>query len=111
MSDGSNFPQLDPTVTLATIADFSKRLGVVKNNLRKEVLAPRPIKAAPSFMSSQVAELCGIDKVYAGKEQAGSITKDAVNFTVKLKSAVLTEAQEEQIRNFIRELFDDAPRS
>lgn len=62
MSDGSNFPQLDPTVTLASIADFSKRLGVVKNNLRKEVLAPRPIKVAPSFTSSQVAELCGIDR-------------------------------------------------
>lgn len=63
-------------------------------------------KEAPAIGGSR-----DIHKVYAGKEQAGSITKDAVNFTVKLKSAVLTEAQEEQIRNLIRELFDDAPRS
>lgn len=47
-----------------------------------------------------------IRKVYAGKAQAGSITKDAVNFTVKLKSAVLTAAQEERIRTLINELFD-----
>ncbi|KVP96532.1 chromosome partitioning protein ParB [Burkholderia ubonensis] len=48
-----------------------------------------------------------IHKVYAGKAQAGSITKDAVNFTVKLKSAVLTAAQEERIRKLIGELFDE----
>lgn len=47
-----------------------------------------------------------IRKVYAGKSQAGSITKDAVNFTVKLKSTVITAAQEERIRALIDELFD-----
>ncbi|WP_316157511.1 ParB/RepB/Spo0J family partition protein [Cupriavidus sp. BIC8F] len=50
-----------------------------------------------------------IHKVYAGKTQAGSITKDSVSFTVKLKSAVLTAAQEERIRTVINELFDGGP--
>ncbi|MCC8397476.1 ParB/RepB/Spo0J family partition protein [Paraburkholderia sp. MMS20-SJTR3] len=52
-----------------------------------------------------------IHKVYAGKAHAGSITKDSVSFTVKLKSAILTEAQEERIRSVINELFGDIPRS
>ncbi|WP_455289757.1 ParB/RepB/Spo0J family partition protein [Cupriavidus necator] len=52
-----------------------------------------------------------IHKVYAGKSQAGSITKDAVHFTVKLKSTVLTAAQEERIRSLVSELFGDQPKS
>ncbi|MEX3983619.1 ParB/RepB/Spo0J family partition protein [Paraburkholderia sp. EG287A] len=49
-----------------------------------------------------------IHKVYAGKAQAGSITKDGTNFTVKLKSAMLTEAQEQRIRSLINELYAEA---
>lgn len=51
-----------------------------------------------------------IHKVYSGKTQAGSITKDSVSLTIKLKSAVLTAAQEERIRTVINELFDDRPK-
>lgn len=47
-----------------------------------------------------------IRKVFAGKAQAGSITKDADNFTVRLKSTMLTEAQEQRIRSLIDELFE-----
>jgi ParB family chromosome partitioning protein len=46
-----------------------------------------------------------IHKVYAGKVQAGSITKDPVSFTVKLKSNLLTAAQEERIRALVAELY------
>lgn len=52
-----------------------------------------------------------IHKVYAGKAHAGSITKDSVSFTVKLKSAILTDAQEERIRSVINEIFAEAPKS
>jgi ParB family chromosome partitioning protein len=52
-----------------------------------------------------------IHKVYAGKNQAGSITKDAVTFTLKLKSVMLTPAKEERIRGLIAELYGDAPNS
>lgn len=48
-----------------------------------------------------------IRKVFAGKAQAGSITKDAANFTVKLKSTLLTPAKEARIRNLIDELFSE----
>jgi ParB family chromosome partitioning protein len=46
-----------------------------------------------------------IRKVFAGKAQAGSITKDAANFTVKLKSTLVTPAKEARIRQLIDELF------
>jgi ParB family chromosome partitioning protein len=51
-----------------------------------------------------------IHKVYAGKAHAGSITKDSVTFTVKIKSALLTDAQEERIRAVIGELFVETPK-
>lgn len=50
-----------------------------------------------------------IHKVYSGNAHAGSITKDSVSFTIKLKSAVLTEAQEERLRSVINEMFGEAP--
>lgn len=48
-------------------------------------------------------------KVYSGKTQAGSITRDEVSLTVKLKAAVVTAEQEERIRALITELFNDKP--
>lgn len=48
-----------------------------------------------------------IEKIFAGKDQAGSITKDAGGFTVKLKAGVLTPDKEERIRSLIAELFSE----
>jgi ParB family chromosome partitioning protein len=46
-----------------------------------------------------------IEKIFAGKNQAGSITKDAVGFTVKIRAGMLTDDKERQIRALISELF------
>ncbi|RKT10667.1 ParB family chromosome partitioning protein [Paraburkholderia sp. RAU2J] len=46
-----------------------------------------------------------IEKIFAGKNQAGSITKDAIGFTVKIKAGMLTVDKEQQIRTLIAELF------
>lgn len=46
-----------------------------------------------------------IEKIFAGKNQAGSITKDAVGFTVKIKAGMLTSEKEQQIRTLIGQLF------
>ncbi|MBN3828294.1 ParB/RepB/Spo0J family partition protein [Burkholderia sp. Ac-20384] len=48
-----------------------------------------------------------IDKIFAGKNQAGSITKDAGNFTVKIKAGMLTTEKEEKIRALISQLFTE----
>ncbi|RQP98857.1 ParB/RepB/Spo0J family partition protein [Burkholderia stagnalis] len=46
-----------------------------------------------------------IEKIFAGKNQAGSITKDAGGFTVKIKAGMLTAEKEEKIRALIAQLF------
>ncbi len=46
-----------------------------------------------------------IEKIFAGKSQAGSITRDAGGFTVKIKAGMLTAEKEEQIRTLISRLF------
>jgi ParB family chromosome partitioning protein len=46
-----------------------------------------------------------IRKIFAGKAQAGSITKDATNLTIKLKSTLVTPAKEARLRQLIAELF------
>ena len=46
-----------------------------------------------------------IKKLFVGKEQAGSITKDATSLTIKIKSAALTGDQEKQLRMFVEQLL------
>jgi ParB family chromosome partitioning protein len=52
-----------------------------------------------------------IDKFFSGKEHAGSITKDISNFTVKIKTGVITQAQEAQIRELIGRMFQPQPKA
>jgi len=52
-----------------------------------------------------------IDKFFSGKEHAGSITKDVSGITVKIKSGVLTDAQETQIRELISQMFHAQPKT
>jgi ParB family transcriptional regulator, chromosome partitioning protein len=46
-----------------------------------------------------------IEKIFAGGNQAGSITKDAGGFTVKIKSGMLSAEKETKIRELIAQLF------
>ncbi|HEX7907766.1 MAG TPA: ParB/RepB/Spo0J family partition protein [Paraburkholderia sp.] len=46
-----------------------------------------------------------IEKIFAGKSHAGSITKDSSFFNVKIRTGILSEAQETQIRDLISALF------
>jgi len=44
-------------------------------------------------------------KIFAGKVQAGSITKDVKGLTFKFKAGVMTEEQENQLREHIGKMF------
>ena len=46
-----------------------------------------------------------IRKLFVGKEQAGSITRDANSFTVKIRAAALSPAKEAELRAFVERLF------
>jgi ParB family chromosome partitioning protein len=49
-----------------------------------------------------------IEKIFSGKHQAGSITKDALGFTVKIKAGMMSTDKEQRIRALISELFSNA---
>lgn len=46
-----------------------------------------------------------IHKIFSGKIQAGSITKDVKGLTIKFKAGVVTEAQEALLRSQIEKMF------
>ncbi len=56
----------------------------------------------PSGMSDR-----NIEKIFSGKAQAGSITRDNSSFTVKIKAGMLSPEKEKRIRSLIAELFAD----
>lgn len=58
----SRLPDIDRSVMLSSLGAFSDKLRVLTDELRDQILAPRPRKNAPVFTTSQVAELCGIDR-------------------------------------------------
>jgi ParB family transcriptional regulator, chromosome partitioning protein len=58
----------------------------------------------------EVSKARSIEKFFAGREQAGNITKDLGSFTVKIKTAMLTEEQEQEIREVIGRLFSTQPK-
>lgn len=62
MSAISVLPTINRKVSLEEIGRFSDRLSAMMNELREQMLAPRPRKNAPHFSSSQVATLCNIDR-------------------------------------------------
>lgn len=83
---------------------------VVKGELPQGKLAPAIIAMVTRRASGTTARERHIEKFFAGKEQAGSITKDVNSFTVKIKAAALTDVQEARIRQLISELYKGEPR-
>jgi ParB family chromosome partitioning protein len=83
---------------------------VVKGELAQGKFAPAIIAMVTRRATGSAARERLIEKFFAGKDQAGSITKDVNNFTVKIKTASLTEAQETRIRQVISELYKGEPR-
>ncbi|WP_322095493.1 ParB/RepB/Spo0J family partition protein [Paraburkholderia bannensis] len=49
-----------------------------------------------------------IDKIFAGGNQAGSITRDSDGLTVKIRAGMLTVEKEKQVRELIAQLFAGA---
>jgi ParB family chromosome partitioning protein len=48
-----------------------------------------------------------IKKLFIGKEQAGSITRDASALTVKIRTAAISAAKETRLRAFVQQLLTD----
>lgn len=58
----SELPGIDRSVKLSDLGEFAERLSVMTNELRDQILAPRPRKTPPVFTIGELSELCGIDR-------------------------------------------------
>lgn len=58
----AKLPKIDRSVKLSSIEDFSSKLMILTDELRDQILAPRPRKVPPTFTSSQIMELCDLDR-------------------------------------------------
>jgi ParB family transcriptional regulator, chromosome partitioning protein len=92
----------------ARAAEIAKELWaqVVRGDLDQTKLA-KAIKQAIENRGTATTGLSdrNIEKIFAGKNQAGSIRKDAEGLTVKIKAGMLSQDKEEQIRALIVQLF------
>lgn len=84
---------------------------VARGEMDQGKAAPAIAALATRKNSVEATGARSIDKFFSGREQAGSITKDVGNFTVKIKAGVLTEAQEVQIRQLIGQMFQTQPKA
>jgi ParB family chromosome partitioning protein len=82
---------------------------VLSGNLDQGKFAPAIAALVGRRASSETARERSIEKFFAGKNHAGSITKDVNSFTVKIKTGVLSDVQESRIRQVISELFNGTP--
>ncbi|MGF7001358.1 ParB/RepB/Spo0J family partition protein [Paraburkholderia sp. GAS32] len=82
---------------------------VVSGSLDQGKYAPAIAALLGRRASSTTARERSIEKFFAGNTHAGSITKDVNSFTVKIKTGVLSDAQETRIRQVISELFNGDP--
>ncbi|KVR12653.1 chromosome partitioning protein ParB [Burkholderia ubonensis] len=78
---------------------------VVAGDLDQTKLAKAVKEAIDSDGKSGSVTDRSIEKIFSGKAQAGSITKDSGGLSVKIKAGALTPEMEGRIRAFVSELF------
>lgn len=90
-------PKINRRITIHEIGTFSDKLLILMNEIREQMLAPRPRKKAPSFTISQVATLCGIDRTrinYVLTKDDTSLPKGTPHGTGRSRVFSLAETQE-----------------
>jgi chromosome partitioning protein len=92
----SEFPELNRTVTLDTVEDLSKKLADLTSDLRKDILTPNPRKHPPTFTSTQVAEMCGIDRTrlnYLATREGSDLPAGEVQPNGRIRNFTLAETR------------------
>jgi chromosome partitioning protein len=89
-------PELNPSCSLAEIGEFSDVLNKMMGDLRLKMLAPKPRKNAPTFSTSQVCQLCGIDRArlnYLISKKGSTLPGGVIQSNGRNRSFTLTEAR------------------
>ncbi|MGF6735613.1 chromosome partitioning protein [Paraburkholderia youngii] len=92
----SEFPELNRTVTLDGVEELSKKLDQLTRDLRKDILTPNPRKHAPTFTSTQVAEMCGIDRArlhYLATREGSTLPQGEVQGNGRIRNFSLAETR------------------
>ena len=90
-------PEIDRSVSLEEIGRFSDRLSAMMNDLREQMLAPRPRKNAPKFSSGQVAAMCGIDRPrlnYLASKEGATLPPGEIHGNGRSRTFTLPEARQ-----------------
>lgn len=97
MKHTSLLPAIDRRITVQEIGKFSDKLLLLMQDIREQMLAPRPRKKAPMFSIGQVAALCGTDRTRVnyllGKEDS-TLPKGSSQGNGKSRLFSLRETQE-----------------
>ncbi len=93
----TSLPKLNRRITIQEMSTFSDKLLILMNDIREQMLAPRPRKRAPEYTISQVASLCGVDRTrinyVLGKEDS-ALPKGSLQGSGKSRVFSLAEAQQ-----------------
>ncbi|RZF26092.1 ParA family protein [Paraburkholderia sp. UYCP14C] len=92
----SEFPELNRTVTLESVEVLSRKLEELTRDLRKDILTPNPRKHPPTFTSTQVAEMCGIDRQklqYLATREGADLPPGEVQSNGRIRNFTLAETR------------------
>ena len=97
MKNTTALPKLNRRITIQEMGTFSDKLLILMNDIREQMLAPRPRKKSPTFTISQVAALCGVDRTrinYVLGKDDSDLPKGTLQGTGKSRVFTLQEAQQ-----------------
>lgn len=90
-------PKLNRRISIQEMGTFSDKLLILMQDIREQMLAPRPRKKAPVYTIGHVAALCGVDRTrinyLLGKEDA-DLPTGSLQRAGKSRAFSLSEAQE-----------------
>ena len=90
-------PELNPSISLAEIGEFSGVLNKMMGDLRLKMLAPKPRKNAPSFNTGQVCQLCNIDRGrlnYLASKEGATLPPGVIQANGRNRKFTLAETRE-----------------
>lgn len=93
----SALPAINRRITIQDMGAFSDKLLLLMQDIREQMLAPRPRKKAPAFSIGQVATLCGTDRTrvnYVLGKADSLLPKGSLQGNGKSRIFSLSDAQE-----------------
>ncbi|QDQ82254.1 ParA family protein [Paraburkholderia megapolitana] len=97
----SELPAVERHVKLSELGEFANRLSVMTDELRDQILAPRPRKTSPVFTIGELSEMCGVDRQkinYLATKEGGDLPPGQAHGTGRARIFTLAEA-----RNWVKQ--------